>query len=225
MSRSWSTFRFDKNLPLTTCVMYNSDKLKFTNVSSKGYPDDAFRDDNTGQISGGMKGCDSDRYSRQCGNFGSDAGSNMCPEGTDLLLRHQLAPQIWRYLDSTAYTFIGTQNNICFKHDNRNADCYYSTFDKCGKLDSTNCDIGTATATITKYRLLDPEIDYDHQDAVKGDGVKIPQATSNTASLNGEGAVECSYQYDFSSFITNQSNVRQLTDWVNDLYDGMVYLH
>ena len=117
MSRSWSTFRFDKNLPLTTCVMYNSDKLKFTNVSSKGYPDDAFLND-SGMPAGGMKGCESGYYrgNHECTDFGPDAGKNMCPEGTDLLLRYQGGPMSARYAESTAYTFMGSKNNICFRH-------------------------------------------------------------------------------------------------------------
>ena len=235
MSRTWSNFVSDRYESKTNCVMYKS-SLPFTNVSNKGYPD-SFNIDSTGAVTAGseMKKCEGNKSrsshpSSACTNLGADAGSIMCPSGKDLLLRYQIGPRFWRYADSTAYTFMGYKNQICFTHDDPGKgitapqDCYYATFDKCGKLDSTSCDIGSANAIITGHKLLDPEIDYSNEDAAKKDGVRIPQTTSNTANLNGEGVVACYYQYDLSTFITNGSNSRKLASWINDLYDGMNYI-
>lgn len=219
MPRTWSTFVFDRYIPNTNCVMYNS-SLSFNNLSTKSYPTGFNRDDSTGALSGPMSGCLSRYRYDQCGNFGADAGTNICPAGSDLLLRHQVGLEICGESD----TFVGTQNNCCFRHNNGPTDCYYGTIDKCGKLDSTSCDLGSAKATITGYRLLDQTIDYEHQDVVKGDGLLIPQTTNASANINGEGAVACYYQYDFSDFISNGTNGRKLASWINDLYDGITYI-
>ena len=229
MSRSWSTFVFDKNLPKTDCVMYNSDKLNFINVVDKSYPTGLTRSDD-GTISGsasvccvvGKAGVNKD----QCGNFGDGAGSNICPSGTDLLLRHQMGVEMC----GGSSSFVGSQNNCCFVHTSGGGscgggnDCYYGTLDKCGNINPVSCDIGTAIATITGYKLLSPKIDYSHGDAVKGDGIKIPQTSDSSANINGEGVIGCTYQYDFSNFITNQTEVRKLSNWINDLYNGITYL-
>ena len=226
MPNTFSNFSFDKYQPKTNCILYKP-SLSFTNVSKKAYPANFDRNDITGVVSGDMMRCYR-MNSNQCGDFGADAGKNICPPGTDLLLRHQIGPESFGLQESTAYTWIGTQNNICFFHDaNDNeadwTDCYYATLDKCGKIDSTSCDIGTATATITGHRLIDPRI-RNEPDAVRGDGVVIPQTSYSSVDINVEGVIACYYQYDFSTFITNGSNSRNLATWINDLYDGINYI-
>ena len=228
MSKSFSTFTFDKNVPKTDCVVYRN-KILFSDLTTKGYPDGVFKDSN-GASQGPWAKCVGSSCTRICTDFGQDAGKILCPVNTTLILREQRSQQYCEgsYADSRSGI---PSTKCCWFHPASNSsgcsnmDCYYTTLDNCGNIDPANGTLGTAIPTITGYKFLDPNITQSADPFAKENAnLVINQTISQGSNINGEGVVGCTYQYDFSNFITNQTNTRKITSWINDIYNGITYL-